>query len=91
MWVRLRDPRRMGAIYKFLGLTCQAVTADAPHQETRRAFESVDVVYLTARTLGFSYLQHISALRPQDEASSACLAIGHRGFFSDALNCGLSE
>ena len=59
----------MGRIYRFLGLTCEAVSDGSSLAMRRKVFGSVDIVYLTARTLGFSYLGHLTARAPDEEVS----------------------
>jgi len=61
----------MGRIYRFLGLTCEAVNDTKSLAFRRKVFGSVDIVYLTARTLGFSYLGHLTAQAPDEEVCSS--------------------
>ena len=63
---------RMGRIYRFLGLSCQSVNDSSSLSLRRKVFGSVDIVYLTARTLGFSYLGHLTAQAPDEEVHTPC-------------------
>lgn len=51
-----RDADEMGRIYKFLGLTCNALLENMNSNQRRSVYES-DIVYVTSSQLGFDYLK----------------------------------
>lgn len=66
-----RDAEWMGPIYRFLGLTVNAVQAGMSLSEKREAY-AADITYVTAKEAGFDYLRDTIAL---DEADTV-----HRRF-----------
>ncbi|XID91869.1 DEAD/DEAH box helicase [Paenibacillaceae bacterium WGS1546] len=66
-----RDAEWMGPIYRFLGLTVNAVQAGMSLSEKREAY-AADITYVTAKEAGFDYLRDTIAL---DEADTV-----HRPF-----------
>lgn len=60
-----RDAAWMGPVYRFLGLTVQAVQAGMDLSEKREGY-TADVTYVTAKEAGFDYLRDTIALDPLD-------------------------
>ncbi|WP_159887729.1 preprotein translocase subunit SecA [Paenibacillus puerhi] len=60
-----RDAEWMGPIYRFLGLTVNAVQAGMSLSEKRKAY-AADITYVTAKEAGFDYLRDTIALNEVD-------------------------
>mgnify|MGYP001390803489 CR=1 FL=1 len=60
-----RDAEWMGPIYRFLGLTVNAVQAGMSLSEKREAY-AADITYVTAKEAGFDYLRDTIALNLAD-------------------------
>lgn len=60
-----RDAAWMGPVYRFLGLTVQAVQAGMCLPDKREGY-AADVTYVTAKEAGFDYLRDTIALDPRD-------------------------
>ncbi|MUT64744.1 DEAD/DEAH box helicase [Paenibacillus sp. NEAU-GSW1] len=60
-----RDAEWMGPIYRFLGLTVNAVQAGMSLSEKRKAY-AADITYVTAKEAGFDYLRDTIALDKAD-------------------------
>lgn len=63
----------MGVLYRFLGLSCAAITKDMSGPEKRQICAETDVVYVTGQNLAFCWLFDQRAMHPDTEASHAIL------------------
>jgi preprotein translocase subunit SecA len=60
-----RDAQWMGPLYRFLGVTVEAVQQGMSAPERRRAY-ACDVTYVTAKEAGFDYLRDHLCMAPED-------------------------
>lgn len=60
-----RDAEWMGAIYKFLGLSVSHVGSEMPIVQKQKAYQS-DIVYTTAKGVGFDYLRSFIAFKKEE-------------------------
>lgn len=56
----------MGKLYTFLGVSVDVVQESYRHSRKRQAFNA-DITYLTANTLGFSFLADTSTVMREEE------------------------
>ena len=61
-----RDCEWMGAIHRFLGLSCNVVLHDMDSEKRKEAYES-DITYVTNNELGFDYLRDNMAIYKKDQ------------------------
>ena len=63
----------MGKIYRFLGLSVAVVKSTDPPWGRKRLYKC-DIVYVTAQSLCFTYLQDNTAIYKESVVSSSCRA-----------------
>ena len=61
-----RDCEWMGAIHRFLGLSCNVVLHDMDSEKRKEAYAS-DITYVTNNELGFDYLRDNMAIYKKDQ------------------------
>ena len=61
-----RDCEWMGAIHRFLGLSCNVILHDMESDKRKEAYES-DITYVTNNELGFDYLRDNMAIYKKDQ------------------------
>ena len=64
-------PCRMGRLYRFLGISV-AVVQEGQSQSRKRAAFNADITYLTANSLGFTFLGDTSAVEKEEELVCCC-------------------
>lgn len=77
---------RMGKIYRFLGLSVAVVKSTDPPLGRGRLFKC-DIVYVTAQSLCFTYLQDNTAIYKESVVSAQCsgLFLIHLRFYCPLL------
>lgn len=58
----------MGKVYRSLGLSCKAATADEANQPANREAFQADITYVTGQRLCFTYLRDNTCLHPSEVA-----------------------
>jgi len=66
-FLAVRDATQMGVLYRFLGLSCAAITKDMSGPEKRQICAETDVVYVTGQNLAFCWLFDQRAMHPDTE------------------------
>lgn len=61
----------MGKLYRFLGISV-AVVQEGQSQSRKRAAFNADITYLTANSLGFTFLGDTSAVERKEELVCCC-------------------
>ncbi|MCQ2609609.1 MAG: preprotein translocase subunit SecA, partial [Lachnospiraceae bacterium] len=61
-----RDCEWMGAVHRFLGLSCSVVLNEMNSEERKKAYDS-DITYVTNNELGFDYLRDNMAIYKEEQ------------------------